>query len=607
MSQHQAFRRVAVPQQAAQNARVINIPVPTRGIVQDENEGFMRPGAAIVQDNWLSTMRGVRLRTGCVRHCDVHSLDAPAWANSVGYTIGQVIYDAASRAFWNCSVDHTSSATGTFAAERAAHPSYWVGDQAPFGRQPIVSAFEYSFGTNRKMFAANETKVFDVTTVGTPVLAASGRTSGNYAAAQMSTTDGSNYLLAVNDTGDPVLRFDGTTWVNASGPGAVAPTITGPLGSAVVSGLNLVYVWKHHRRMFFIEANSFNAWYLPTIDAVGGVLVKLPLSGSFKRGGRLLFGATWTVDAGDGLDNKCCFVSTEGEVALFSGTNPSDILNWRQDGIFQLAEPMGMNAHFTMGGDLLVLTTEGILPLSQAIQKTAEQLDLASLTRSIKRMWREEVKAKRGFPWTARKWDEYGGIFVTVPGGDPGNRYCLAANNATIAWSRFTGWDATCWLRLGENMFFGTQDGFIMQMDRTGKDDGQPYVATLVGGWELFQSGAAQSTWHQARASFMTNGVQPFIPQLDAALDYVVELPPPPPPGELPPHQDVWDQGQWDEARWDQASAVKPAIRNTLWISIGKMGFSHAPIVQVTVAQDTPPDVELLVLAATSERAGVTV
>lgn len=546
MSQHQAFRRVAVPQQAAQNARVINIPVPTRGIIQDENEGFMRPGAALVQDNWMPTMRGVRLRGGCIRHCTLDPV-------------------------------------------------------------PVVSSFEYSFGATQRMFAAQQTKIFDVTTAGAPTLAASGRTSGNYVAAQMSTSDGSNYLIAVNDAGDPVLRYDGTTWANSSGPGATAPLITGPLGSAVAAGLNLVCVWKHHRRMFFIEANSFNAWYLPTIDAVGGELAKIPLSGSFKRGGKLLFGTTWTVDAGDGLDNKCCFVSTEGEVALFSGTNPGDILNWRQDGIFQLAEPLGLNAHFTMGGDLFVLTTEGILPLSQAIQKTAEQLDLAALTRSIKRIWREEVQAKRGVPWTARKWDEYGGLFVTLPGGEVGNRYCLAANNATIAWCRFTGWDATCWLRRNERMFFGTQDGFIMEMDRTGKDDGQPYVATLVGGWELFQSGAAMATWHQARASFMTNGVQPFIPQLDSAIDYVIELPPPPPPGEMPPLQDVWDQGKWDVALWDQATAIKPAIRNTMWISIGKMGFSHAPIVQVTVAQDTPPDVELLVLAATSERAGVTV
>ena len=48
------------------------------------------------------------------------------------------------------------------------------------------------------------------------------------------------------------------------------------------------------------------------------------------------------------------------------------------------------------------------------------------------------------------------------------------------------------------DMFFGTQDGLIMQADRTGYDDGVPYVATLVGGWEMFQSPSEHVVWHQA-------------------------------------------------------------------------------------------------------------
>jgi hypothetical protein len=44
-----------------------------------------------------------------------------------------------------------------------------------------------------------------------------------------------------------------------------------------------------------------------------------------------------------------------------------------------------------------------------------------------------------------------------------------------------------------------------------------------------------------------------------------------------------------------------------MWVSIGKTGFAHAPICQVTVAQTAPPDVELLAIAAVFERAGVNV
>ena len=71
MSAHQAFRRAPVPQQAAQKLQHVTIPAPLRGIVQIENFTFMQPGAAIVLDNWLPTTRGIKLRGGCVKWCQL--------------------------------------------------------------------------------------------------------------------------------------------------------------------------------------------------------------------------------------------------------------------------------------------------------------------------------------------------------------------------------------------------------------------------------------------------------------------------------------------------------------------------------------------------------
>ena len=56
MSQHQFFRRSPVPQQVAQQLQTVTLPAPTRGIIQNENEAFMQPGAAVVLDNWKPTM-----------------------------------------------------------------------------------------------------------------------------------------------------------------------------------------------------------------------------------------------------------------------------------------------------------------------------------------------------------------------------------------------------------------------------------------------------------------------------------------------------------------------------------------------------------------------
>jgi len=600
MSQHQLFKRMPVNQQVAQKLESTTFPAPTRGLVLAENESFMQPGAAIVMDNWVPTMKGSKLRGGCIR-----------WAELPETT-------------------------------------------------PVISAFEYASGINQKMFAANATKVYDVTTA-TPVLVKSGQTSGNYVASQMANASG-DYMLVVNDAGDPPLRYDGSTWTplvtttpaawanshayavddrasdtdytrwrcavahsSPAGPTtfsahrAANPTywtidlapdgftwIIGPPGTQVENGAALTYVCKYRNRFFFIERNSMNAWYLG-IDAVGGALGLLPLSGAATKGGRLLFCASWSIDAGDGIDDKLVFCTDLGELLIFTGGNPADAASWRQEGRYDMSPPLGMNAHLAIGGDMLIATVDGILPLSGAITKDRSELELAAITRQIKPMWRMEVLEKREWPWTMCKWDEYGGLFVTWPGGIPGKRWCAAANLATGAWCRFVGYDATCFIKMRGDMFFGTQGGIIMQADRTGYDDGMPYTATLVGGWEVFQSPGQTITWRQARASFSARANEPFAPQLSATTDYVVILPAPPNAGPDPGVLDLWDQGLWDTALWDAGTPSTPAVRNTGWVSIGRTGFSHAPIVQVTVAQQAKPEVDLISIAATFERAGVNV
>ena len=230
------------------------------------------------------------------------------------------------------------------------------------------------------------------------------------------------------------------------------------------------------------------------------------------------------------------------------------------------------------------------------------------LTRSIKLLWRENVNAHRLSPWTAKKWDEFGGLFISVPGGDPGNRYSLVANNVTIssggsaAWCRFS-YDATCYIRLGADMFFGTQGGIIMQCERTGADDGLPYVCHT---WSALGDVRGRQTfvWHRAvRCS--TSG-QTFKPQLSATVDYSVILPSPPAAG---PDQVCWRCGI-------KACGMRQVGSGGAWIGAGAQrdvagfdrpdGFLHAPIVQVTMAQQVPPDVELIAIAATFEPAAST-
>jgi len=129
----------------------------------------------------------------------------------------------------------------------------------------------------------------------------------------------------------------------------------------------------------------------------------------------------------------------------------------------------------------------------------------------------------------------------------------------------------------------------------------------MVGGWEMFQSPTQTITWRQARVNFAAVAGQPFQPQITAATDYIVSLPAAPPAGIDPGTEDLWDQGDWDQAKWDQTAHQLAVVRNTLWVSIGATGFSHAPVVQVTVAQKAKPNVDLISIGAVFERCGVNV
>jgi hypothetical protein len=610
MSQYQGFKRAAVQQQIAQRLEMATFPAPMRGLVLDENETYMQPGGALVMDNWKPTLRGASLRGGHVRWCDLHALDAPAWANNHAYIIGNKVYDSGT--FWNAAVAHTSAVAGTFAADRAAHPTFWTNADASFPRLSVISSFRYVSGEIHRMFAANPTKIFDVSTT-TPVLVKAGQTSGNHAASQMANQAG-DWLIVVNDAGDPPLRYDGTTWevMNAAyvppagKPSKITVNLATYPGAAVANGSNLTYVCKYRNRFFFIEKNSMNAWYLG-LNSVGGELNLIPISGAATKGGKLLCCFSWSIDAGDGIDDKIVFLTNLGEAIIFTGGNPADAANWRQEGRYELSEPLGMNAHLPTGGDVLIATVDGIVPISGAITKSRTELELAAVTRKIREMWRTEVLDKREHPWTMVKWDEAGGILTTLPGGAPGQRRCLVQNAATTAFARFTGWDAMCWLRLRADCFFGTQNGWIMQADRGGYDDGLPYVATIVGGWEMFSSPGQTIVWRQARCLFAARAGEPFQPQISATVDYVITLPTPPLAGPDPGVLDLWDQGLWDTAHWDAPAPASNVKRNTGWVSIGMTGFSHAPIVQVTVAQQATPRVDLISISALFERAGVNV
>src|SRR3546814_7978346 len=59
-----------------------------------------------------------------------------------------------------------------------------------------------------------------------------------------------------------------------------------------------------------------------------------------------------------GLSEQNIFVSTEGEVAVYQGSDPGEAATWSKVGVYRIGKPLGARAHFRGGGDIAIATSE---------------------------------------------------------------------------------------------------------------------------------------------------------------------------------------------------------------------------------------------------------
>lgn len=458
---------------------------------------------------------------------------------------------------------------------------------------PVLRLWTYKSGVVEQFFASDQGNIFDISSVANPSVIptakVTGQSSGYYSTAQFGTAGG-DYQYIVNGSNDAIL-YDGATFkkINA----ASTPAITG------IATNKFSFVWSFASRLFFIEKDTMNVWYLP-VDSIGGLAKKFSLAGVFQEGGSLLMGGKWSMDAGDGLDDKWVVVSTEGEVAVFQGTNPESATDWQKVGIYKITPPLGMNCQMQAGGDLLIGTEDGIVPISQAVNKDEAALSLASVSVNIEPEWKKEVISRRTLPWEIMKWPTNNMMVVSLPVPVEGvSPCCFVANLETGAWTKFTEWNTRCVGLYTSYGFFGTNTGTIHQMEVGGSDDGMPYVCTYVGVPDHLKSPGAFKIVNNARATFLSN--VPFIPKISASTNYEIKLPPP--PASVPNFPtDTWDSGLWDVARWDSATA---AMAVTKWVSVGASGFVASPQIQVTCGFIALPKTELVSFELLFERGSV--
>jgi hypothetical protein len=117
-----------------------------------------------------------------------------------------------------------------------------------------------------------------------------------------------------------------------------SPSIT------VATSANLIGVTAHVQRLWFVEKDKIDPWYLP-VAAISGAAAKLTIGPFCKLGGYLMAIGSWSRDGGSGPDDMLVLVTSKGEVLIYSGTDPSSSTTFGLVGTFRIAEPIGRRCH----------------------------------------------------------------------------------------------------------------------------------------------------------------------------------------------------------------------------------------------------------------------
>jgi hypothetical protein len=553
-------------------ATTASVPAPIGGWNARDSLAQMSPTDAVQLINFFPTPTDVSLRKGYAKTSTgitgkVYSLMNYARKNGTN-----ALFAAAETKIWDAS---TSTATQAFSGITNSKLQFVNFSNA--GGDYLVACN----GQDPTM-VYDGTRWFFIATTSTAQTIVSITRGGTGNLTATMTTAAPHGLITGNQitvSGATPTEFNGTYVITRTGASTLTYTMaTAPSGNAIVVGTyttvgitgvdssSFINVNLFKNRLWFTQKDTMKIWYLD-VNNIGGAATSIDFGSIARNGGYLQAMGTWTLDAGQGADDYAVFVTSMGEILVYNGTDPTTAATWLLKGVWQLGQTFNRKCFFKWSGDLLLLTQDGLVPLSSALQSSRLDPRINLTDKIYYAVSQAATTYYANFGWQINYFASENMLILNIPISGGMEQYVM--HTITKSWARFTGLEAYCWEVSGSDEIYFGGDGYVANFYQGNSDNGTNIQAAAQQAYSYFDSPGQNKRFTMVRPIFQSNNGLPTT-----AINISTDFEPQTQFGTLSFNPASTIGGLWDVSVWDGALWSAGDIVTKTWVGVTGLGFS---------------------------------